>query len=249
MGTVDLWIWILIGGMSAAVPLAAATAVYRTSGAKRVRTAAIVGGAFGGWLLLVAALGGAGILRVADGGALPLIAPAVAIPISAGILLSRSQRVVDAMTAIPQTWLLAAQAPRVLGVTFLVLYAQGKLPGHFALSAGIGDILVGLAALPVAWYFARRSPGASGVAVGFNLVGLADLVLAIGTGFLSAPGPVRLFVTDPSTELMTVLPMVLVPAFLVPSLVFVHVLSLRKLLSARTAGAGPIGRAAVPGAG
>lgn len=237
MARVDLWIWIFIVGLGAAFPLAAATAVYRTSGENRVRSAAVVGGAMAGWLLLVLALAAAGVFRAEEGATVPLIGAAVAVPITAGILLSRSRRVREAVASMPQSWLLAAQAPRVLGVTFLVLYAQGKLPGHFALGAGIGDIAVGVLAPVAAWYYARRSPGAKGVAVAFNLAGLTDLVVAIGTGFLSAPSALQMFVTEPSTELMTVLPMVVIPTFLLPTFLFVHLLSLGKLAAERGTGA------------
>ena len=55
-----------------------------------------------------------------------------------------------------QRQLVALQFSRVLGVTFLVLYAVGQLPGIFALPAGCGDVMVGLAALMVGVRAARN---------------------------------------------------------------------------------------------
>jgi hypothetical protein len=46
----------------------------------------------------------------------------------------------------PPPWLIGIQLYRVLGLNFLVLYALGRLPAEFALPAGVGDVIVGLAA-------------------------------------------------------------------------------------------------------
>jgi len=80
-------------------------------------------------------------------------------------------------------------------------------------------------------YLAGRS-WSRPLAVAFNLLGIADLVVAVGTGFLASPSPFRLFFSQPSTSLMTVLPMVLIPTFLVPFWILVHAASLRVLLVA-----------------
>jgi len=54
-------------------------------------------------------------------------------------------------------------------------------------------------------------------------LGLLDLIAAVSLGVTSAEGsPVRIFFTDPNTALMSSLPWVLVPAFLVPLLAWIH---------------------------
>jgi hypothetical protein len=53
---------------------------------------------------------------------------------------------------IPYYWIIAFQSLRATGFVFLILYAQGLLPGVFAIPAGIGDIVAGGLALPVAYY-------------------------------------------------------------------------------------------------
>jgi hypothetical protein len=116
----------------------------------------------------------------------------------------------------------------------LVLLAQHKLPAHFAGPAGYGDVLIGLAAPLIAYAYAAKASGSRALATAFNIAGIGDLVIAVGTGFLSAPSPFRLLFSSPSTELMTVLPMVLVPTFLVPIFVLLHVVSLRKLMEERS---------------
>ena len=185
-----------------------------------------------GWLAIVLALGGAHAFQ-ARGQGIPWIALGVGAPIVVGFaaffLSPQVRRIVD---SIPHAWLLAVQWPRVVGATFLVLLAEHRLPAVFARPAGWGDVLIGVAALPVAAaYLAGRSWSRT-LAVVFNLLGLADLVVAVGTGFLAAPSPFRLFLSQPSTSLLTVLPLVLIPTFLVPFWILVHAASLRGLLVA-----------------
>ena len=117
---------------------------------------------------------------------------------------------------------------RLVGAVFLLLMLDGQAPALWALPASLGDLAVGAMAFPVA----NRSATASGrsMAVAFNFFGLADLVVAVGLGIATSPGPLQLFHTVPSAELLTRFPLVLVPAFLVPLACAVHVISLAQLI-------------------
>ena len=79
----------------------------------------------------------------------------------------------------------AIQAWRAGGLVFLALYKYGLLPGAFAWPAGLGDIAIGVTAPWVALALVRR-PGfaTSRVFVAWNLFGILDLVVAVGTGGL-----------------------------------------------------------------
>jgi len=185
-----------------------------------------------GWLAIVLALGSAHAFQARSQG-IPWIALGVGAPIVVGFvaffLSPQVRRIVDSL---PQAWLLSVQFPRLMGATFLVLLAEHRLPAVFARPAGWGDVLIGVAALPVAAAYLTGRSGSRTLAVAFNLLGIADLVVAIGTGFLASPSPLRLFFSQPSTSLMTVLPLVLIPTFLVPFWILVHAASLRALLVA-----------------
>jgi hypothetical protein len=108
-----------------------------------------------------------------------------------------------------QTW-------RIGGFVFLILYALHALPGIFALPAGLGDMLIGFTApLAVRW----AKPTHRNAFIVWQVLGIADLVLAVGMGTLSG------FI-DPqgtSTGPMTVLPMSLIPTFAVPLLLILHI--------------------------
>jgi hypothetical protein len=116
---------------------------------------------------------------------------------------------------------------RLVGAVFLLLMANGQVPALWALPAGIGDILVGLTAFWVAGQL--DSPGGRARAIFFNFFGLADLIVAIGLGVATTPGPARIFHTSPTSELLTRFPLALVPTFLVPLAFMLHIVSLWQL--------------------
>ena len=109
---------------------------------------------------------------------------------------------------------------------FLILMAQGQLPAAFALPAGLGDIAIGVAAPFIARQLARDT-GRAG-AVRFNVLGILDLVVAAGIGFLLF----GLVEVTPSTEALQLLPLALIPTAPVPLALALHIVSLRRLRAA-----------------
>ena len=75
--------------------------------------------------------------------------------------------------------LIGVNALRVFGYFFIIHYAAGRLPAPFAPSAGWGDVLAGVTAIPVAFIAAWQATGWRPIAFLWNLVGIVDLVLAI----------------------------------------------------------------------
>jgi hypothetical protein len=96
--------------------------------------------------------------------------------------------------------------------------------------AGICDVLTGLLALPVAIAVATGTAQGRRAAVIWNLFGLADLAVAIAMGAITLPGRLQLIVPDvPSIGAAGAYRDVLTPAFVVPSSILMHALSLRQL--------------------
>jgi hypothetical protein len=120
---------------------------------------------------------------------------------------------------------------RLEGAVFLLLMLDGQMPALWALPAGIGDLAVGVAAFRVAGLLAK--PSGRRVAIVFNLFGLADLVVAVGLGMTTTRGPLQIFHTVPTSDLIMDFPLVLVPAFLVPLASALHVISLTQLLGSK----------------
>jgi hypothetical protein len=183
-----------------------------------------------GWLAVALLAGWLGLFRSAANQAVPYIALAIGIPIVTGaVLLRRSGTIREIVDAVPQNWLVGFQFYRVVGVTFLVLHAFGLLPGIFALPAGYGDAFVGLTALPVAFAYARYRSKHDPLVALWNYLGLADLVIAVATGFLTPPSPFQVFSLEAPNLLIGALPLVMIPIYAVPLSIVLHLASLTKL--------------------
>jgi hypothetical protein len=165
----------------------------------------------------------------------PTIQYGLLIPIVAGVALfwqwPALRRIIE---LVPQQWMVSIQFYRVLGVIFLVLYAGGRLPGEFAWPAGAGDAMVGLLAPLAGIAYARGWRGSAGWLRAWNLLGIGDLVVAVATGFLSSPSPLQMLAFDRPNDLITSFPLVLIPVFLVPLSVLLHLASLEKLRQTET---------------
>ena len=58
---------------------------------------------------------------------------------------------------------------------------------------------------------------------------IADLAVAVTTGFLTSPSPVQLLSLDRPNELIGTFPLAMIPVFLVPLSLLLHLASLQKL--------------------
>jgi hypothetical protein len=165
---------------------------------------------------------------------LPLLPLAIFLPVIIGApLLLLSKRAGQVLNAMPPTWLVALQLYRVNGSVFLAAGLSGLLPGMWALPAGIGDVLTGLFALPAAIAVATGTAQGRTAAIIWSIFGLADLALAVSLGFITSPGPFPLIVPNVPGIGAGAYPNVLTPAFVVPSSILLHALSLRQLMRQR----------------
>ena len=160
----------------------------------------------------------------------PTIQYGLLTPILVGVLLFWSWPLLRrALAVVPNEWMVGIQFYRALGVIFLILYAAGRLPGLFALPAGIGDVSVGLLAPFVAIAYTRSPDRAAHRVRLWNLLGIADLVIAVTMGFVTSPSPLQLAAFDRPSVLIAIFPLVLIPVYMVPLSILLHFASLRQL--------------------
>src|SRR5262245_61585998 len=178
-----------------------------------------------GWLTAIWIVAASGALQ-ARAGAVPLV-----LPIMIGLFaLMRSERIAAAIDLASPGWLIGLQVYRVLGINFVILWGLGgAIPPVFALPAGLGDVLVGALALPVAFYVASGAAGGYVAGIAWNILGIVDLVQAVSLGFLSSPGPLHLMALDNPNLLATSYPTVMTPTFAVPLSIILHTLSIWQL--------------------
>jgi hypothetical protein len=181
------------------------------------------------WLALIWGSAINGVFRGATA-AIPLLPVAIFLPVIVGVpILLLSKRMGQVLDAMPASWLIGLQVYRVLGSAFLIGWARGLVPGIFALPAGIGDLLTGLLAVPVAIALAAGSLEARTAAVAWNVFGLLDFTIAVSIGLMISPGLLQLIVPSISNATVGIYPNVMTPAFAVPSSILLHALSLRQL--------------------
>jgi hypothetical protein len=185
----------------------------------------------GAWFVLVLAIGATGALSSSGGGA-PALGLTVVLPVAALVWAYRAlPSVRTAIGETPLPALIGLHSIRVLGLSFILLYAEGRLPAPFAPSAGWGDVFMGVTALPLAWAVARFGPRVRPLVLLWSAIGIGDLVTAVTLGTLSTPGPLQVFVGPPDASAMTTLPWLIIPGFLVPILLFTHIVIVARLFA------------------
>jgi len=168
---------------------------------------------FAAWLIGVALLAAAGFFPSTR---VPAALTAT-LAVGYAVLLSPTFRAVIA--GIPQHWLTGIQTFRILGAVFLIRYFNGELPALFAIPAGVGDVLTGILAPFVAYWWFVGKPHARSAAIAWNLFGMADLINAVALGALTGGGGGGI-----------VFPIVLIPIYAVPRALLIHSYSLIGLL-------------------
>jgi hypothetical protein len=115
---------------------------------------------------------------------------------------------------------------RFVGIYFLVLYSEGRLPYGFAVSGGWGDIAVAVYAVLIAIYVEPEGKAGWSLYLFWNVLGFADILFVVITA-------ARLAFSDPASmaELLR-LPLALLPTFVVPIIIFTHIVISSRLYSA-----------------
>jgi hypothetical protein len=188
-----------------------------------------LGAGIGAWIALVIGVTVSGALS-----AVPFVLPILfALPLTAAglaatVVVSRS-----ALMAIPAPTIIALNAMRVLGVFMVIAAIDGRMSGPFPYSAGIGDVITGLFALPIARLAARSLTDPR--VLGWNIFGALDLIAAVALGILSANGPLQLIHSGVGSTEMATLPWALIPTVLVPTYLIGHALVFAHVRAAMTA--------------
>ncbi|MGH3433607.1 MAG: hypothetical protein ACRDQB_12305 [Thermocrispum sp.] len=176
----------------------------------------------GAWLAAALIAVWAGVFS-ADG---PPLAMAVAVAVPPFVvlgLLAGSPAFQAWARSLDLRFLVTLQMWRIAGFAILAAWGVGALPGGFALPAGYGDVLVAVLA-PFVVYAIGRPQGRTAFRA-WTAMGIADLIVAVALGLLHSPG-VEVLTGGPTTAAMGELPLAIIPAFGVPLMMSVHIVSL-----------------------
>ena len=121
-------------------------------------------------------------------------------------------------------YLIAVHLSRFVGIYFLILYSQNLLPYDFAVKGGIGDIFVATTALLILVFVSSKNQIRDKIYLIWNTVGILDILFVVFTaGRIGMDSP-------QSIENLLKLPLSLLPTFLVPIIIFTHIMIYVRLL-------------------
>lgn len=125
--------------------------------------------------------------------------------------------------------LTALQSWRVIGGSFLFGWSLNFLPTVFVMPAALGDIAVGIAAPFAAIALAKGLPAGKKSAWVIVWTGLIDFLFALIFGVLSREGAPLQFEGEPYANILSSVPYGMIPNFVVPSFIILHILAIIKL--------------------
>jgi len=152
---------------------------------------------------------------------LNLIPLVLALPFLLGFSAFR-QALIGIADHTPDHWFVYLQALRIFAVGTLIETARGTFPIYFEIGVGFTDLAFGLSALVVAP--AVRSGRMSRRALGiWHLIGFAIIALPAGLLLqMGLPGPLQVFDSRPTAEVIFAYPMGLAPTVIVPLLILIN---------------------------
>jgi hypothetical protein len=185
-----------------------------------------LGAGVGAWVALVILIAGSGSVKDS-----PSVVPIFfALPLVAAGLAATSAAARSAIMAVPAPLIIALNTWRVLGVFMLLAAFAGTMSGPFPYSAGIGDIITGIFAIPVARIAAKNLRDIR--VLEWNIFGALDLIAAVFLGMTSLNGPLQLIHAGVGSEQMTALPWALIPLVLVPTYLIGHAIVFARIRAA-----------------
>ncbi len=132
------------------------------------------------------------------------------------------------LEATPVSLLIGIQVYRLGGVIFLWMQAEGLMPPEIGVAAGCADAFIGITAVPLAWAVAKNIGGVRRFAIGWNLIGIADFLVAVSMVSLSFIGVLSL---QPAPVRIGLHPLALISLFQLPLSIGIHLLAIRRLMS------------------
>ena len=182
------------------------------------------------WILLLLVISITGFFE--DYSSLPpRIALAALPPIILMLFLLQHKLFKFVLKVIPEKWLILFQSFRIpMEVMFYLYFLAEVLPFQMTFVGLNHDILVGLTALIAGFLFFIKRHRQQVAAILWNISGIAMLINIVTITALSTDSPFRVFMNDPSANFIGSFPFILIPGFIVPMAIGMHVFSIKQLV-------------------
>ncbi|BDD04827.1 hypothetical protein [Aureibacter tunicatorum] len=116
---------------------------------------------------------------------------------------------------------------RFIGVFFFLAYAYGALPKQFAYIGGSGDIISAILVFPVILAIKKQKTYAKAMAIAWNIIGLLDIIFVISTAFIVTKAALE--TGNEGVAQFGTFPFSLIPAFAPATIVFLHLITFKKI--------------------
>jgi len=146
-------------------------------------------------------------------------------------LIKPGRRFIDSFNQEKLTWAHTVRVPVELVLFWLFIYKQ--IPEIMTFEGRNFDIVSGLTAPLIAVFGFRRKQISKPVIVIWNLICIALLFNIVATAILSTPIPIQKFGFDQPNVAIMFFPFSWLPCFVVPAVLFAHLVQLRKLVSGK----------------
>lgn len=200
----------------------------------RATQSASVGLILLGWIAVQTALGLSGFYQVVNPTPprFPLLLLPPLLTIITVMSTKRGQRLIDGLDLRLLTLFHVVRLP--VEVVLFWLFVQGAVPQLMTFEGRNYDILSGLSA-PVVYYFGfvRKRLSRTALII-WNVVCLGLVVNVAINGLLSARTPFQQFAFEQPNIALAHFPFVLLPALLVPMVIFAHLAAIRQLRTLKT---------------
>lgn len=183
------------------------------------------------WLALTAVLANNGLFSTDTRSMPPKFAVAVLPPlliILIAFLTKAGRAFIDSVSLKAVTYLHVVRIPVELGLYWLFVYKA--VPQLMTFEGRNFDVISGITAPAIAYLVFNRQKGGKALLLAWNFLALGLLINIVANAVLSAPFAFQKFGFDQPNIAVLHFPFVWLPAFIVPAVLFCHLVSIRQLL-------------------
>jgi hypothetical protein len=144
-------------------------------------------------------------------------------------MTSKGKAFIDSLPILQLTYLNVVRVP--VEIVLFWLYQKGVVPQLMTFEGRNFDILAGISAPLVGYLYARGSHFNPKILLAWNVVCLMLLVNIVIHALLSAPSPFQQLAFDQPNIAILYFPFSWLPTFVVPIVLFGHLVSIRQLVS------------------
>jgi hypothetical protein len=182
------------------------------------------------WLIIQSLIASTGFYTVTN--TLPprmmaLLAPPI-LCIALLFISAKGRNSIDTLNTEWLNWLHTVRVP--VEICLLLLFNAGLVPKLMTFEGINFDIISGLSAPLVVYYGYRRKTWSRNILLTWNIICLALLFNIAYHGILSVPTPFQRFGFEQPNIGLTYFPYILLPGFIVPAVLFAHLVSIRQLI-------------------